>query len=68
MVYRCFFDFRWFLRKILDGVICPLCGIGASFQSGNTALRIMLVDEQEIENLLNEHSDSEYEWQNDNEL
>ena len=45
-----------------------LCGIGASFQSGNTALRIMLVDEQEIENLLNEHSDSEYEWQNDNEL
>ena len=42
--------------------------MGASFQSGNTALRIMLVDEQEIENLLNEHSDSEYEWQNDNEL
>ena len=28
----------------------------------------MLVDEQEIENLLDEHSDSEYEWQNDNEL
>ena len=26
------------------------------------------VDEQEIENLLNEHSDSEYECQNDNEL
>ena len=26
------------------------------------------VDEQEIENLLNEHSDSEYEYQNDNEL
>ena len=26
------------------------------------------VDEQEIENLMNEHSDSEYECQNDNEL
>ena len=26
------------------------------------------VEEQEIENLLNEHSDSEYECQNDNEL
>ena len=26
------------------------------------------VDEQEIENLLTEHSDSEYECQNDNEL
>ena len=26
------------------------------------------IDEQEIENLLNKHSDSEYECQNDNEL
>ena len=26
------------------------------------------IDEQKIENLLNEHSDSEYECQNDNEL
>ena len=26
------------------------------------------IDEQEIENLLNEHYDSEYECQNDNEL
>ena len=26
------------------------------------------IDEQEIENLLNEHRDSEYECQNDNEL
>ena len=26
------------------------------------------IDEQEIENLLNENSDSEYECQNDNEL
>ena len=26
------------------------------------------IDEQEIENLLNEHSDSEYECQNDNKL
>ena len=26
------------------------------------------IDKQEIENLLNEHSDSEYECQNDNEL
>ena len=26
------------------------------------------IDEQEIENLLNEHSDSDYEFQNDNEL
>ena len=26
------------------------------------------IDEQEIENLLHEHSDSEYECQNDNEL
>ena len=26
------------------------------------------IDEQEIENLLNEHSDSEYECENDNEL
>ena len=26
------------------------------------------IDEQEIENLLNDHSDSEYECQNDNEF
>ena len=26
------------------------------------------IDEQGIANLLNKHSDSEYEWQNDNEL
>ena len=35
---------KWFtgVSLNLDGVIFPLSGIGASFQSGNTALRIML--------------------------
>ena len=47
----------------------PRGPMGSSHVMELTELSITeTVDEKEIENLLNEHSDSKYEYQNDNEL
>ena len=47
----------------------PRGPIGSSHVMELTELSLLeTVDEQEIENLLNEHNESEYECQNDNEL
>ena len=50
-------------------IVFPRGPMGSSHVMELTELSLSeTVDEQEIENLLNEYSESEYECQNDNEL